>query len=881
MNRFRNLACGAMVALGAVIFHQTAIGETDAFRSFEIQADTLDKALARFSEQSGIQYLFTDPEIATIRTSGVRGHLTLADALDRILHNTGLEFEFVGSSIVRVYRAGLSESDPAANSYNGVEENGGVLHATQRTGAAVAAQSAPTRASESDDTARPARAGRIDEILVTAARREQSLQEIGQSISAFSGDELRRRGVDDIEGLVRQIPNFSMGSPAGEGTTPALSIRGVGVNTFSDNLEGTVAFYIDDIYYASLPGQAAKLFDLERVEVLRGPQGTLYGRNATAGLVHFITRPPTSEPEGYVDVGYGRFDQVRLEAAVGGPLSDGVSGRLSVFHDRDSGYMRDRVTGARVASKDITAVRGQLGFQLGDDLDVLLRAQGSRTRNISVLEYHRGLLDPTDFSPCSIDRVRARECVDLFGYRNPSLDPFSGDFHSGDSIPLDIDTAGGSVHLTWAATDWEFVSVSGYEYLDKMHVEAGYVAPVGTASAIGFDAFEYLKFTLNLRSEQWSQEFRASRSTDRTFMLLGAYYLSDDKSGALGIPSRFANPALASQDPYLNLFSQEARSAAVFAHIEQSLTESWSVKGGLRYSRERSQIGVDINMGDLFPTPDLVDSRRSRENFLSWDFGVDWKPRDELLVYGKLSRGHKSGGSNAGGIISIPQQIEPFSTERLTMLELGAKWFALDDRIAISAAAFGYDYQDLQVFTQSFIDNVPVDRIENAADARIHGIEIEALLRPTSFLEIQLAGSHLSTETRDFFSVVGIDDQGQEILQDLSGLDLTFSPKWSFSGAATVSAPIHTGTGSLQVSFNYMSRYFFDADNAPLNAGGDYTLWNARAAWENSSGNFEVSAEVQNLTNKLYFTEGFDLLAAQHLFVGRPRTWLVRASYRY
>jgi iron complex outermembrane receptor protein len=215
------------------------------------------------------------------------------------------------------------------------------------------------------------------------------------------------------------------------------------------------------------------------------------------------------------------------------------------------------------------------------------------------------------------------------------------------------------------------------------------------------------------------------------------------------------------------------------------------------------------------------------------------------------------------------------------MIEFGAKWTSSQDRIQLNSAVFRYDYKDLQVFTQSFVDDFPVDRIENAADAEISGLELELSVRPTEFLFAQLSAAYLDTKAKDFFSVSGLDEDGQEILEDLSGLRLTFAPEWSLGGLVRANWPMGTGEVSGQISFNYLSEYFFDADNAPLNAGGSYTLWNARVAWESRDRSLEVSFAGQNLFNKLYFTEGFDLLAAQNLFVGRPRTWLASITKRW
>jgi iron complex outermembrane receptor protein len=848
---------------------------------FNVQAQRADRALTAFARQAGITLVFRFDAAWRTEANAVIGRYTLGEGLEILLRGTGLQGS-VENKVRLVIRAG----DPAA-SKTASEET--LMKTTTRTGfwGAVAAFIAGAPAINAqgtggdDGVSSPAT---LEEIIVSATRRDERLLDVPSSITALSGAQLSELGVGDISQLAGQVPNFTMGSPAGEGTTPSLSIRGIGLNTFSDNLEGAVAVYVDEIYLATVAGQAARLFDMKRVEVLRGPQGTLYGRNATAGLVHFVTNPPTEVVDGYAELAIGSFSQTRFEGAIGGPIGDNTRGRVSILFDKDDGYMRERVSGTRVASKDMLAGRAQLATDIGDSASLHFRVNGSRVRNISVLENHRGLLDPSTFAPCSTARVNARECVDAFGYRDPMSDPYAANFHGADNIPLNLDTVGGSLTATFSLGGWAVTSITGYEDLKKRHVEAGVVVPFGLATAAGLAAFENSKFTLDLDSRQLTQEFRLSQQVGDFFLMFGGFYMDDEKSGAVELPSSYRNPLTISQDPYLNRFGQKIDTWAAFVHTEWTVNSQFDIRAGLRFSSEDSESLVDVNTGGFFGAilgaPDVREARTFSDEFVSWDLTANWKPMDDLLVYGKVANGYKSGGTNAGGIISSVPQVEPFDSENLKMYEAGVKGSWADQRFRASASAFLYDYKDVQLFTQSLIGGIPVDRVENAANADIHGVELELSGQVFNFLEFQLGGAYLDTKTKDFFGVVGVTPGGQPILEDRSGKRLVFAPEFSFNGSLRARSKPFGGDASFVLAFNHVSKYFFDIGNGPLDAAGDLTLLNAYASWAPSGARWNISASVQNLGDKEYYSEGYNLLGAQYRFVGRPRTWDVSFRIR-
>jgi len=859
---------------------------------FSIREQPLSTALLRFSEQAAVPVTTDSSIVAFHRSPALRGKFAVRDAVARLLEGSELTFVEIGGGGIAILRASYSAVGTAQRGHpltmlastNGIGFAAAAPSATSRVQGSVGSQSSPTTAASANPLVSGATSqdSELEEIIVSANRRDERILDVPISMTVLGGNQLRELGISDVTSLAGQIPNFTMGSPAGDGTTPSLSIRGIGLNTFSDNLEGAVAVYVDEVYLATVAGQGAKLFDLKRVEVLRGPQGTLYGRNATAGLVHFVTNTPTDVAEGYGELTLGSFSQRRFEGALSGPLGENVRGRISVLFDRDDGYMRERVSGERVASKDVIAGRAQLAADVGESTSLHLRVHGSRVRNLSVLENHRGLLDPVSFTPCSVARVNARECVDAFGYRDPNSDPYAANFHGADDIPLNLDTVGGSLTASGRIGEWNLVSITSYEELKKRHVEAGVVVPFGLATAAGLAAFENAKFTLDLDSRQVTQELRASRQFEDLFVMFGGFYMDDKKEGSVELPSSYQNPLAPSQDPYLNRFAQNLDTWAAFAYAQWDPNEVWDIRVGLRFSSEGSDSAVNVNTGGFFGAvlgaPDVLEARRFDDEFVSWDFTANWKPTEDFLLYGKVANGYKSGGTNAGGIISSVPQIEPFASENLKMYEIGIKSAWASQRVRTSAAAFFYDYKDLQLFTQSFISGIPVDRIENAANADIRGIELEVTGKVSTFLDLQLGAAYLDTGTKDFVGVIGTTPGGASIFEDRSGKRLVFAPEFSFNGSVRAQTRMFGGDASATLAFNYVSEYFFDIGNSPLDAAGDLTLWNARVAWASSGGRWDVAASVQNLTNEEYYTEGYNLFGAQYRFVGRPRTWGV--SYR-
>ena len=709
----------------------------------------------------------------------------------------------------------------------------------------------------------------LDEIVVTAQKREQNIQDVGASITAFSGDQIAELGFASVGDVTAQAPNVNFSTPSGAGSNPSLSIRGVGLSDFSDSNEGPVAMYIDEIYIGSLAGQTANIFDMNRVEILRGPQGTLYGRNTTGGLVHFVSNKPTPELDGHASFTYGSFGKIQFEGAIGGPLTERIRGRVAVFHDENDGTQRDLGTGQRGNVVNVTSFRGRLDFDLSDDVLLELSAHGSKIDNKAQLYKHRGLLDAQG-NPCANSDVEARKCFDAFGFRDPNSDPFEVLTGGTGQTPLKIDTKGAWAKLTWGRDAWKFVSITGYESANKRHQDISFPGFIGSDPPLPIGLLlEPIFFTDN---SQVTQEFRFSTSTDRFSWLTGLYYFDDRKNGGQLINGDSRLPPGAPPATYSINFDQDTKAWAFFGHGEWKISDKLKMPMGIRYSAEKKDLVDSVDPGTVFGGPAFAFKDKIDTNNVSWNIGLDWQAQENFLLFGNVARGFKSGGWNSGGLVTSPVELTPFDDEILTTYEIGIKSSFVDNRVRLNATVFYNDYKKFQAFTQSENAGLPISRLQNAGNAKIKGGELELTLTPTRYVEAQLGFGYLDTKTYDFLAFDRLNAQGNPIYTDLSGTKMTLSPSFTANGLVRVHYPLFNGEISGMVWVNYSDSYFFDSNNDPLSSSGSFTDWNARIGWRGGpKDRYEVAAYVNNLTNEAHIVEGFNIAGAQSLMYNQRR----------
>ena len=711
-------------------------------------------------------------------------------------------------------------------------------------------------------------AGIIEEVVVVAQKREQNIQDVSASVTAIAGAQFRALGMDGVAGVTSQTPNFNYTAPAGEGTSPGLSIRGVGINAFADTAEGPVAMYVDEVLLGTLPGQASLLFDIERVEVLRGPQGTLYGRNNTAGLVHFMTRKPSAELEAYGEASFGSYDGIRFEGAVGGPLAERVRGRISFLHDQNGGHQLDQIRGGRGSSANVEAYRLQLAMDLNAETELHLNLHGTNADRVPTIYKHRGLLTAAG-DACGLAAVRARRCFDAFGFRDANPDPDRVTLDPNFDVNLQNDAFGASAKLVWERGPWQLLSMTAFESVDKTHTEASF-------SGIDLPNAS----TLSIEAEQVTQELRLHHDSAGGHWLLGFYYYGDSKEGLHSVgPAQFTS--------FYNAYDQDSSAFAFFAHWERRIGARLTAEAGLRFTSESKDAANQVDPGaefnwnappDMPAFPPFALEQDFDADDLSWDLGLKWALGENSLLFVNLAKGFKSGGFNSGGFLGTPEELAPYDSERVTLYEAGLKATGMDGRLRLNLTAFHNDYQDFQAFTTDLLPggtNV-VTRLANAGSARTSGFEAELQAVPAPYFDLQLGLGYLRTEASDFMTV-GLGGA----VTDLSGTELSLSPELSANGVFRLTQPMLGGEGTLQVDFNYSDSYFFSPGNEPLDLGGDYLIWNLRAAWSSGNDRYQTTVFVRNLGDERYISDGFDFLGMQSLIYNRPRTvgLSLRVSY--
>tara|TARA_B110001454_G_C12722802_1_gene435520 strand:+ start:1357 stop:3573 length:2217 start_codon:yes stop_codon:yes gene_type:complete len=709
--------------------------------------------------------------------------------------------------------------------------------------------------------------GLSDIITVTAQKREQKLQDVGVSITAFSGENLKDLGFTTSTDLVQQTPGLQLISPNG-GSSNFFSLRGVTQNDFTDHQESPIATYVDEVYVSQSAGTAFQLFDLDRVEVLRGPQGTLFGRNATGGLVHFLTQRPTDSLDGYLTVGGGSYKQFRAEGAMGGPIAHHVSLRLSAATNHHSGWLKNRL-GPDFNNGDDTSGRAQLLLEPKDDLNILLNLRGSR-QNIRAGTYSHatGVLGQDGLGQfVKPDENPYGTCMgcDLNGYVDSD-----GDIHTGDyNTPgfNHVKAWGSTGTINWKKGDIGLTSITDYSHLRKNYLEDSDASPAN-----------FLTFGLSSDVSQLSQELRLNGDHGSVRWVAGLFYLNIDGN-------YFSQLALPLNDVALNnSYQQRSKSFALYGQGEYDLTRNLTFIAGLRWSQDRKRISYHsaatdnqgADLGTILDfNPSITPIARDKTSDWSGRMQLNYKPNNDLLLYGSWNRGLKGGGYNApldvSGIFD-PISGQPnlarmkFGSEVLYSYEAGIK-YTLPDRIgSFNAAAFHYDYHgyqafDLQGLTQ-FVFNTP---------ARINGIDAELSLRPALGLNVSAGLSLLDAKARNIPLPNG----------SKATRDIVLAPDVTLNGMVRYEWAALKGYLSAQIDGRYISSHYFNISNAPTTYEGSYGVANLRFGYTTDDGKVQISAFAKNVTKTKYRVIAFDVssLGLVENYPGMPRWFGIELTY--
>ena len=697
----------------------------------------------------------------------------------------------------------------------------------------------------------------LEQVIVTAQRREQSAQDVGIALSVISGEQLAARGVTNVNQLQYQTPSLEV-TPAFGGGQPQFRLRGVGFDDYATNNTPTVGVYVDEVAYPVPAATQGVLYDLDRVEVLRGPQGTLYGRNTTGGAINFITKRPTDKFSAGVTAEYGRYDAAKVEGFVSGPISDTLKGRLSAVTEQGGAWQENRVTGQKLGDADRSAVRGQLDWAPTDKVDVLANVHYGRDKSDGQGLYLLNVPGQVGDTKYNATGWGFSPAFAALAGVDANSKPSRNNESEGASITANVDL--GFAKLT---------SISSYEKLKRRELNDWDAKAASESDTFwGSDVDVY------------SQEVRLASQDKGPFnWVAGAYYSHQtldetfltDFSQSLGFITNTS-------------YSQKVESISGFGQGEYSITPRLKAILGLRYEHEERDLenfATKIGGAPLFNNGD----RHTSLNELSGKAGLEFQADDNVLLYANVSRGVKSGGFT---VYNSPQsdQINAFKPEVLWAYEAGFKG-DLARNLRLNGSVFYYDYRDQQVLGVVINPaNGAIGRITNAPKSEIYGGELELQWTPFHGLQITQTASYKKGSYKTFDDVdasSAVQDPVTHLWSaqtiDKSGVALDF-PRISYGG--TVSYTWSVGNFDVQAATDYAYR-----DKSPSFLGTEYTVasyWlaNANLTIQPKDGPWSLGLWARNLFNEKYdVTRNYFLTSAKVGAAGRPATYGVRASYAF
>ena len=484
----------------------------------------------------------------------------------------------------------------------------------------------------------------LEEVLVTAQKREQRFGDVGISGTAYTGEALAEAGVAQLTDLALLTPNVQIKYVMAN-SIPNVTIRGIGLNDYAANNNPAAGIYIDDVYLVSPAMLTFGMFDLERVEVLKGPQGTLFGRNTTAGTINFISKKPGDQLDGYLTLDVGNYERILAEGAIGGPFTDTLSARFAIQTiQQGEGFQTNRLNGQKIGEVDRTSARGELQWKPSDDVNVLLSLYGGK--------------DKSDVWLIKIDNPFTTEDD---GDTDPYRSGASNDPH------MDLENTGANLTIDWSLSDaLTLTSVTGYQDFSRFHVEDR-----DATSLIMLDG------TFDNQIDQFSEEVRLTHVGDNLVLIGGAFYGEDsvDTRDEFLATDLLALLGLAGVDVIGNEYQQDTTSMALFLHSEWSFTENWKLTAGARYTDESKDFAGAYTFliagGTEVPLyPDVVDTYDTDN--VSGKIGLDYSGIEDTLLYASVSRGFKSGGFQ-GQLSFDPAALLPFGDEEVLAYEVGMK----------------------------------------------------------------------------------------------------------------------------------------------------------------------------------------------------------------
>lgn len=715
-----------------------------------------------------------------------------------------------------------------------------------------AALAQPMDASPADESAAMDDSGY--EIVVLARKRAESIQDVPVSVTAINAATIERNNIIKIDQIAAVTPNVNFQQNGTIPTSIAAYIRGIGSRAADPIQDLPIAISIDGVYLSDIAGSLVDVFDVQQVEVLRGPQGTLQGRNSPGGAINITTRRPTGELGARFEASYARFDEVQLKGAVEGPIAgDVVAAKLSAFFNDGGNFMTNINTGKRT-NGGLTNWGGRVGVLLTPTPDFTAYLTADYVRDTSPQSAIRAVPHAGPRGPL---QPEPRVCS-LFGFCSPL-----GKYETGATYLKhnSAKTGGVGLNADWDIGSVTLTSVTGYRYANEIvNVDNEGLPPV---------IVNVEDRTTKIRAV--SQELRLASNGNGPLDYVVGVYASRSRFN-LFQPLRLGGPLVGQPEPSVRTAerSQVTKSFAIFGQASYNITDQWSVSGGARKTFDRKKLTAQPSV----PGPE--GTFKAKFDDLSIEAGTEFRFSPGKLAYFRFSQGYRAGGLNGSAPLTDINVYEP---EKVNSYEVGLKTEWLDNRLIANLSGFYYDYSDLQIIAVDATPRGAINRIVNVEGATIYGLELESTFRPSEVLTFSGSLGYLHTEYRSQIANLGFGPI------DLKGLPKDFAPKLTGYFAVDYTVPLGEGDNGALVfnaDVSYKSKRYTNPIPNPVSVQNETALVNAAVTYRTADERYSVTLFGRNLTNKYYKLTGE---TGGGLFtwdsVGRPRTYGIRATAKF
>ncbi len=822
---------------------------------FDIENQALGDALVVLGEQSNYSIVFSSMLVRRVNSSPVVGRYRVESALQLLLSKSGLAFR--------------------------VDYRGRAIYITQRKNHEIARESLRKQSGPKEEVQ-----------IVTARHRDENIIDVPMSISSVGGDLVERVGMQDLIQFGDYVSNTTLRAIRGTNSNLAIYIRGVGHDDPVAGLESSVGVYIDDVYFGRPQGIALDVYDVERIEVLRGPQGTLYGRNTIGGAVKYITKRIGDDPLLRVRGALGSFSQRDIAVTAGLPATREIKVGGSIASFRRDGFGVNRTTGEQHYNKDVLTYRGSLEWTPHDDVLVRLA------------------FDKTDDRSAPRSGYLINESLEVPKLEH-EFDTRSGSAFVGHPISKNnISIKGGAASIEWSVNDYWRLKYIGAKRYDRSEGMSD-IDSILLVIADGFSLYE---------NEQLSHELRLSHDSDVYDFLFGMYYLDAtgestfDIAGERIVTPLFIEPIKA----VLGTFNRvTVHSYSAFSSLSLALNQFFSLGLGVRYTVEQRELTAIRNYytetssgnlvspffgGDgrsIFPVSEYRDENgvvvwpsflgKREDDAYTPRVSLSWQPNEDLHVYGLYSMGFKSGGYAPRGIFTDADLRRGFKPEKIKAYEVGIKSIAWDSLVQTHFNVFHSDYENMQLVETAIVDinadgvvDIPIPVVMNAQAATVKGAELSLILEPSSGWQSNLAIGLVDAEFDRFLTSAGFDLANDRAFVSTPEITISFGQQYRMT----------TAIGELQLSgsVHYQSETtFFHAPSEPVDQSG-YSIFNSSINWVPKGGRWSLNLSALNLTDRRYRVGAFYQLGLSDqlpngdlmtVFYGSPRTVSLAVGYSF